>query len=833
MSKGAAPVSYEPTYRQIAPTSAAETIELLAPGGEIQQVRATQAGTLRALGYKDMTPEIRQQMADQAKYGGTLGELGAAALGGARGLTFGASDVAIRGAEKSGVLPAGSTEDVRKLQEINPMASLGGELASFAVPGLAAVKALGKVGTVAKGIGAAQTAVGEVGTVLGKAAGKIAGEKLGALAAPAAKLAAESAIFQAGHNISEQALADKDLTVEAVMSNLGTAAVLGGGLGVALPLGLRAAKAGALAALESAPVEWVVGPAGRAAAKFLDPQRAVQLYSGAMSKGDLLMDTAKGSRFKQAVKELWDDGAYKAGRVELDEATGRLVQVESGKLPNQAEMLQRVQQLQEQSGTSIGKILQNADDAAASAGVVPSSIAWTEADGDRILGEIQKWRKTRRIDELTEKRLVGEVTDIASGLNETRSLKELHDLRRGLDQRIGGKNFEKIQTGEEIEVVKDIRRLISDKIRAGFGELEESGIVASTEQWNNTNKLFSSLSNVAEKLDYQVARSNANVNVGGLRWRDLMAGTVGASAFGPVGALAGIGNHILQTDQALLARAAVGEKLATLGWLTKATEAAEKGIAKSMSSFVKGVNVDALSQAAVRKFGTKAPGVSGALANQEHTVERRQQTQREWFDKTAAELQMVASDPQGFAAKQGSQLAAMAHSAPQISEMLVGKQMQAYSYLLAAMPKNPTNPMNILNAPWHPADYEIERFADVVKTVREPMSVLADLSAGTLTRAQTKALQTLYPSLYNTMLAEVQKSVSVPGASVPYDKRLQLGMLFPGVESSLNGSFINAMASTNAPPSEKQGGASYSASGASKNKMGSRYGTKTDTLNDR
>lgn len=821
-----------------APAEAPQTLQLMAPSGEIQSVRPDQAGTLRVLGYKDVTPEMMTQMADQAKYGGTIGQMGAAALGFARGASLGTSDVAARSAEKVGILPQGTTEDIRKLEEINPDESLGGELASFVVPGMAALKGAGKLGAVLRGTGAAQRAVSAIGGTLGKVAGKVAGEKLGGIVAPAVKLAAESAIFKAANNISENALANKDLTTEAVMNDLGPAAIFGAGLGAALPVGLRIAKAGAARALELPPVRWAVDSAGEQAAKFLDPQHALQIFSGAEGRGALLQDTPKGMRFKNAVKTLWNDGAYQGGEVALDSATGKIVKVADGPLLNRREMASRFAGIEDEAGKVIGDTIAQADERLAQTGEVPKAFGFSNENADKVIDKIDKFSRTARINDAQEQALLAQLEQDAMRVRDARSFKDLHELRRGIDARIG--DFDPVTMKPAIELAKDMRSIVADKLRGGLAEIEPSLL----ERWNNANATFAALKTVGDALQKQVTRASANVNVLGLRFRDIGIGAIaGGIGGGPVGLAAALGNKALQTDQGLLARAMLGDKLATLGWLQKTTDVAQKGIAKSLSEFVKGANVDAISAAATRAIGTQVAGATVAgqrRARDEQTteletsLEDRHAAQRDWFDKTALELQQVAADPEGFAAKQSAQIAAIAENAPQIADALSAKQLQVYSYLLNVMPKNPGMPLNLLAPQWHPADYDIQRFRDVVRTAREPMTVLNDLHSGKLSRAQTQAIQTLYPQLYQAMFQEVQKAVTRPGVQVTYEKRLMLGSLFPGIEPSMQPGFLTKMQTSAAPaPEPPTGGSQINPAGAAKTSGGSRYQTNADTFNER
>lgn len=350
-------------------------------------------------------------------------------------------------------------------------------------------------------------------------------------------------------------------------------------------------------------------------------------------------------------------------------------------------------------------------------------------------------------------------------------------------------------------------------------------------------------------LASKIAGNEQNVNVLGGRFRDMLTSIGGAFAGnavgGPVGGAIGLAsgavNKMLQTDRGLLMRAAMGEKLATLGWLKKTTDATQTNIAKSMADFVHGIDTAAISKSIVKTTGELYAGAPSVVRGRIDPPKpaapssplQRVASQQEWFDGVSKQLQAIAADPSGFAAKQGAQIGALKTNAPETTDAIVAKQMAAYAYLLEAMPKNPTAPMNVLANQWKPADYDIARFRDVVRTVQNPMTVMADLKAGTLTRAQTQAVQKLYPAIYQQMADQARETVSNPGVNLPYEKRLRLGTLFPGVEASLRPGFIVAMAS--APPTkdeqEQLGG--YRPGGASKMKIGSSLQTKTNNLSTR
>lgn len=207
------------------------------------------------------TLETKAQADARARAATLSGPIGAAAsvpLGLLRGLTLGGSDFAIRKGEQAGILPQGSTQTVSDIKDLNPQGSTLGELGSFAVPGLgelAAAKGSTALAKVLKGASSAQRGATGAGTVIEKAAQKIIGENIaGKLVGGAARGIAEAELYNIGHNLSEDSLGDKELSVESLLAHSGEAAAVGAGLGFGIPaagIALQKTVQKAKAALDS------------------------------------------------------------------------------------------------------------------------------------------------------------------------------------------------------------------------------------------------------------------------------------------------------------------------------------------------------------------------------------------------------------------------------------------------------------------------------------------------------------------------------------------------------------------------------------------------------
>ncbi len=552
---------------------------VISPDGTVGTISSAEIPQAIESGYQLATPAALKLNTEKNEYGrGVINELEAGALGFLRGSSLGLSDVALRK-----INPAWA-DSAEKLKRYNPDASLAGEIGSFLAPGVGQLVGLGSA---AKGAGFLQGLVSKGGAELGDIAAGIVGKNLaGTIAGGATRFATEAALYQAAHNVSEAALQDKDLTAEAILANTGHAAILGAGIGGLIPAVAR----GTQAIAESSPVRGVVSGASKQFAKFFDPQRNLQLFTGAM-KNEL--NAEKGARFQNAVKELSKDSGvslYAPGEVILDDATGKLIKVADGGLPDQAGALQRLVSIKNQAGNALGDTLKSADDVAGQTGFYTASgkaadsqlatlrdaadsarsraneaararalpfddILNLENEADRasvavsdllkeagykreakILGDtaavrskIDKWASNSQISQHEASSLVGLVKSVESNLlDKNGSLSGLHQMRMGLDARVGGKNWEKL-AGEEIEIVKDMRRLVSKKIEIGLDELAGADLIptGAVDRWKSINRLYSNLATIEKPLQGAIARSESNVNVLGLRFRDIGIGAIG------------------------------------------------------------------------------------------------------------------------------------------------------------------------------------------------------------------------------------------------------------------------------------------------------------------
>ena len=64
-----------------------------------------------------------------------------------------------------------------------------------------------------------------------------------------------------------------------------------------------------------------------------------------------------------------------------------------------------------------------------------------------------------------------------------------------------------------------------------------------------------------------------------------------------------------------------------------------------------------------------------------------------------------------------------------------------------------------------------------MEAIENPLSALEDLKAGTLTSEKVEVLKYMYPNIYTTIQNQVMQKVMGSSKPIPYQKRLQLGIL--------------------------------------------------------
>ena len=175
-------------------------------------------------------PEAIQSFLERRKFDAPLT---AGALGAARTLSFGLSDVALT---KSGIF---EPEELTKYREYNPTATGVGEFGSLALS-VVPTGGIGLLGGAARIGGAGLRGAAKAGSVVERAVASQFAKKaaqtparkiLSEAASKSAGLALEGGFYGAGQVVSEAALENPELTTESALATIGLAGVLSGAAG--------------------------------------------------------------------------------------------------------------------------------------------------------------------------------------------------------------------------------------------------------------------------------------------------------------------------------------------------------------------------------------------------------------------------------------------------------------------------------------------------------------------------------------------------------------------------------------------------------------------------
>lgn len=113
----------------------------------------------------------------------------------------------------------------------------------------------------------------------------------------------------------------------------------------------------------------------------------------------------------------------------------------------------------------------------------------------------------------------------------------------------------------------------------------------------------------------------------------------------------------------------------------------------------------------------------------------------------------------------------------ELQAALANTAMAGTQYLQSKAPKNPFS-MNLFKGKvkWRPSDKELSTFNRYIRAVNDPYSILVDLNDGVLTNESVDAVRSVYPAIYKKITDEVLSQLD-DSVALPYTKQLQLSIL--------------------------------------------------------
>jgi hypothetical protein len=288
-----------------------------------------------------------------------------------------------------------------------------------------------------------------------------------------------------------------------------------------------------------------------------------------------------------------------------------------------------------------------------------------------------------------------------------------------------------------------------------------------------------------------IARADANVNVLGLRFRDIGIGAIGGGVLGgPAGVGIAMANKLAQTDRGLLLRAEIGEQLKAkqLSAIRAMAGKVQTQIATSArAALTTGTQVGRIT--AVRQMET-------ALAepiDRDSPHQPNGKTRQALFQARAKEVSSLVSSPERLTATIAREHENWRDAQPGVADALSAARTKALSFIWEKMPKNPSagKTLNPDIEGWQPSDHDIAKWEIYLETVRNPMSAIEDLEAGKISPEQVETLKAIYPKIYDHVVDELVDGLSTLQLVLPYERRLQLSVLFDvPVEESVDAPFL-------------------------------------------
>jgi hypothetical protein len=246
-----------------------------------------------------------------------------------------------------------------------------------------------------------------------------------------------------------------------------------------------------------------------------------------------------------------------------------------------------------------------------------------------------------------------------------------------------------------------------------------------------------------------------------LNFRDLVYGTIGWGVGNLPGLAIAATGRFLDSDFKRIVH--------VLSGLEKSNKLVTSKTTKSIQNFLSGAKIPASSV-------LTGVMVKSKMAKDEKGKDPK--TKKAAFKNISKNLGALQSDPEHFQDRIARSVYAVSGAAPQTADALSQGLIRGVQFLSSKLPSRPpTGTIPGLQREYEPSDMDISKFERYLQVVENPLSVLDDLQAGTLTRDHVEALAAVYPDLYHRIRNQVVENLNEEGMEMAYSRRIQLGIL--------------------------------------------------------
>ena len=160
------------------------------------------------------------------------------------------------------------------------------------------------------------------------------------------------------------------------------------------------------------------------------------------------------------------------------------------------------------------------------------------------------------------------------------------------------------------------------------------------------------------------------------------------------------------------------------------------------------------------------------------------------FKARSDELSRLAANPMSAHQTAYDNLTGVRQVNPFVADQMEMKAVEAAMFLHSKMPKDPGTVNSFGKSRWKPDEGELIRWANYVKAVADPVSVLEDAANGTINPQGAEALRTVYPTIFAEAQKQLVQNAEQLQKNSSYDQRVRLSVLFGvAVDSSVTPEF--------------------------------------------
>ena len=740
--------------------------------GEVGTVAARDVGQLLESGGQVVSPEQLEEERLAREYGGGRGQAIAGGLALARGLTMYGSDIA---AAKLG--PEGTGEEIQRYEKYNPITSGIGEVAGMLAPTVltgggslgarAAIRGVGFLPRLAARAGLATE--GAIGRAIGTGAENLIARAAQRGVGMAGQVGVESALQGIGHQLSEDALGNHEVTGEKLLGAVKRDFISGAEIGGAL--GAGGAVLGRLA-----------GKLVEKGVDAVDAEKLASMYA-----------------YKATGGKTWDLRRFAKPGTNLDELAediGRVARKEKIITEDTIDKFDMVKQAQavkkrnladlDDMHASLAKRGQNAD----------MTTVWKK--GDQILDEMSYMKqvtdKNGKISLVRTARpgLEEEFNAVSKWLDEAKayatsdaaapgvtSFKKMHDTRVLLDNELQGYwQHQQAPASKAEKHLVQLRGVLEDEFERQSSLAMKSLDPAFADKYAAAKNIHQRVMQLEQILHRESARDLANQT---FSIKDLMGSNIGASVGGSVGSLGGpmgfaagsiaggltgaFVNKFMRQRGPQIASGILG-RAADLRNLANTTSGLTRAIEGAVDNFMSG------------KVAYKAATVGQAIKG----APERKDPKKEDFLRIAKRITDLKANPQAIAEQTAALVPEGIHKvAPKsVAAMQQGVQNKV-NYLADKLPKVApgSNYFQLgLGSPRLPSDTSIAKFYEYLKGAEDAYAIVEASRKGQLTREIVDASKKLHPNVFEMIQKHFMKALSTKKNKMTQQQRTAMSILF-------------------------------------------------------